>query len=151
MHSASVSSRNIVFEKSYINHAWGYQNTGTLICDEGYIWKYDLSGQRRDIPYSPDEKLHKAVRVGQIPHKVMNELLDLLDCVLDNPDPNLPDKQHTAYDAGSNTLKAYINGDGSGGYRGEVITLDLRGDYSATSSDKCVRELVSKLRQYMTS
>lgn len=130
---------SVVFEKSYVNHAWGYQHRGSLITDDGFIWKYDLSGQRRDTPYTPEEKLYRAIRVGQVPYQAMNDLLDLLDCIPHEP---LPEKQHTAYDAGSNSLKAYRDG--------EMVVLDLRGDYSATSSDKCIKELVSKLQKYMS-
>lgn len=36
-------SQNILFEKHYVNYAWGYQNNGYLIDSLGNVWTFDIS------------------------------------------------------------------------------------------------------------
>lgn len=32
---------NIIIENSYINYAWGFQYNGTVICDNGDIYRFE--------------------------------------------------------------------------------------------------------------
>lgn len=131
----------IVFEKSYINRAWGYQNHGVLITNDGHIWNYNLSNRDPAQKYSVYDKLKSAQLIGQIEPEDMDYLLDLLDCAMS--EPPLPPKHSSAYDAGTTSITGYLNG--------QSIELDLQGDFSSISPYPCVQELVTLLNQYMMS
>lgn len=118
---------SVVFEQSYINFAWGYQNHGMLITDDGYIWKYDLSGFDRNRNYTVNDKLSIAQEIGHLPLEEMDYLLELLECAAS--EPSLPPKHHTGYDAGGTSYTGYLNG--------HSIELQLTGDYSSVSQCPC--------------
>lgn len=40
----SNGNNNILIEDSYINWAWGFQYSGQVICEDGSIYSFDMSG-----------------------------------------------------------------------------------------------------------
>ena len=105
--------QEVIFESHYINHAWGYQNSGFIIDSEGNLRTFNL----------PEEWNHPDSE-GYISREAMEQNLACLGeatCTVSRYDMNyyaeklfrardgkITDPEHTAYDAGVRTFGGYL-------------------------------------------
>lgn len=93
-----------IFDVSYINFAWGYKNSGTIIMPNGTAKKYDLSDMK-GLDIDLETKIRRSDVVGKISYKTMNKLFELLENVRDVPFKTFG---NIAHDAGGTSFKAYV-------------------------------------------
>lgn len=88
-----------VFEREFLNRAWGTKHSGTLLMSNGYIYEYDVSEPNATL----EDKLENAQHTGRVSSQRLRKLcedyksLDFGPLVL----------QHTSFDAGNTYINIY--------------------------------------------
>jgi hypothetical protein len=141
----------VLFQQSYINYAWGYQNRGWFIDNDGYLKAYQISGNgeiRHNAEESgPDsgyiaqaaleENYARADKViYQIPKGELVEKFALIARAAEGP---YSPRTRTAYDAGAVYFYAYLLDRGRGMYRQALISLS--GDFSQFNENPAAQAL----------
>ena len=89
------------FDIEYKNNAWGFVNTGTLIINDGGIYKYDLLD---DGEHDLNSKFNNSVLVGRLSP---NQLLNLCQAFT-QLNPNTPIKtERVMFDGGNVVISGY--------------------------------------------
>lgn len=97
---------NCVFDVTYINWAWGFQHSGTIITHDGIIHKYDISSLNQ-----PDASLNTKLRyskpIGRVSPRDMDELCFLLRSIQGG---KWVKSGEQGFDAGGQTYIGYLQG-----------------------------------------
>lgn len=162
--SCAASSRNkevdmpdqpILFQQSFINHAWGYQNRGWIIDGKGVMRAYRVTsgGQWRQAAQAgPDSgcisrpDLESNVMVAEkviyeVPPKELGAKTGLIAQAAKGA---ISERTRRAYDAGSVTFSAYHWDEAKGMYR--EILLNLSGDWRQENLDPAAVLLLDWLK-----
>ncbi|OGC96482.1 MAG: hypothetical protein A2W25_14950 [candidate division Zixibacteria bacterium RBG_16_53_22] len=141
----------VLFQQSFVNYAWGYQNRGWFIDRDGYMKAYHVAGQgeqwHRALETGPDsgyiaqagleENYARSDRViFRIPRNELNEKYGLISRAADGP---YSPRARSAYDAGAVMFCAYLLDKDRGMYR--QVLLSLSGDFSQFNENPDSQEL----------
>lgn len=130
----------VLFQQSFVNYAWGYQNRGWFIDRDGYMKAYRISGRgdqwHRVGEAGPDSGYIAQAALEQnyaladrviirIPQKELQEMYRLIPRAADGP---YSPRTRTAYDAGAVMFCAYLLDKDKGMYR--QVLISISGDFS---------------------
>jgi len=140
-------NRKILFEKHYVNWAWGYQNKGFLVDSLGFVNAFDLS--KDSIKWNEPDK------DGYIGIVEMNENLSYCDSVICQIDADtlahytdkilaaskgkISEPVNQMADAGSITYSAFIFDEKTNQYK--KILIKTWGDWSVDNSAPEAKEI----------
>ena len=141
----------VLFQQSFVNYAWGYQNRGWFIDRDGYMKAYHVAGQgeqwHRALETGPDsgyiaqagleENYARSDRViFRISRDELNEKYRFISRAADGP---YSPRTRTAYDAGAVMFCAYLLDRDRGMYR--QVLISISGDYSQFNENPDSQEL----------
>jgi hypothetical protein len=139
------------FEYNYVNHAWGYQNSGWFIDREGTMRYYNLPESYR-LPdssgYMSLEDLEHNLSLAdsivlQVDSIILEKQIRLIPGAAEGA---LGDAENIAADAGSSTLSCYIYNDDLDVYR--KVKLAQSGDWEQFNLSREAEKLVKWLREF---
>lgn len=151
------SSRNcdikqkILFHLAYFNYAWGYQNNGFFIDNEGLIKYYNIKSEKdwrkADSGYYSKTDLEYNYRAADsITGKVDRvELCHYYNLIESASEQKLSKRVHSAYDAGASTFIAYIWDENREKYK--MVFLSMEGDFSRDNLNPNAIAIADWLRQ----
>lgn len=162
--SCAASSRNkevdmpdqpILFQQSFINHAWGYQNRGWIIDGKGGMRAYRVNsgGQWRQAALAgpdsgcisrPDLEAN-ALTADKIIYTVpKDELREKVALIPGAASGDIPERIRQAYDAGLVTFSAYHWDEVRGMF--QEVLLSLSGDWHQENLDPAAAFLLDWLK-----
>ncbi len=109
---SDISEQRVVFEKTYVNYAWGYALSGQYIDTEGNIYSYNHS-QEEWNPIDPNriteaelrEKYSNSELQSTIDPETILDYRNLIDAAADGP---FLETEQIIFDAGTVTFVAYL-------------------------------------------
>jgi hypothetical protein len=109
---SEVEGCRTYFEIRYLNNAWGFRHTGTMIDICGQIFKYDFSssngGSKESMNWTTEERLAKAEFTRRLPKKEFEELVELTEEAIQAGFAENWKKTGWANDAGTSTYSIYV-------------------------------------------
>ena len=149
----------IVFQQSFVNHAWGYQNRGWFIDGNGVVRAYHATSDTiwypvehtgPDSGYISKENLTANSEivnrvVYNIPLLELNKYYKLLQKAADG---SISERVRGAYDAGLVQYNGYIWDDAKGMYKSVLISLS--GDWMQTNTHPAAGEILDYLNAINT-
>ena len=141
------SNKKIIVEDSYINWASGFSYGGTIICDDGSVYKFSMNGKEDKYKKSYEDlkKLNIAILnnkteyVGKISKEDLKEIKEFSK---DIKSENFQYNYSMGADMGQRGIDIW-NYD-----LNERITLSTYGDWSGSNSSKNVNELINIIKKY---
>jgi len=140
----------VYFQYSYLNIAWGYQNSGWLIDNKGNVNYYNMPDHWRkgdndgisydDLNFNLSQTDSIITRIDPL---ILKEKIKLIKYAING---EMSQKIHTAYDAGSSTLLAYYYDSNTKKYR--TVILAESGDISCYNKDTAAMQLTNWLKQF---
>lgn len=131
---------NIIIENSYINYAWGFQYNGTVICDNGDIYRFDKNDREayenvnsnlddlRDYILDDSAKL-----IGKV---TKSELKKIKEYMKNVNNTNYTETISGGNDMGSNIISVW-NYD-----ENEKIILKETGDWNKENTDENAKKII---------
>jgi hypothetical protein len=147
----SLDEQAVYFEYRYVNFAWGYREHGWLMDGEGVIRAFDMP-EGYVLPdslglISEADILHNLSLTDSIVETVDREdLLEYVKLIPAAAEGETGEMQHSAYDAGSSTLAAFMYDDRAGAY--QYVFLGLSGNWEQFNEAPEAKVLVSWLKNY---
>ena len=143
--------QRVLFQQSFVNYAWGYQNRGWFIDNEGMIKAYRVASAeywvRPDSGYiSVDDLLSNYAQADKIIYKIpANELRQKYGLITAAALGEISERTRSAYDAGLVQFSCYWWDQDRGMFK-EVL-LSLSGDWSQINLSPAAIELDSWLKR----
>lgn len=137
-----ISNKRVLIEKSYQNYAWGYQYSGTVICEDGSIYSFKFE-KPSDTKYDKKTKASKDIlehiteSKGTVNKDDLKQLKEQLSTIT-----NDVTEKHAAYDAGQTSIKYYHYD------TNEIITLKSSGDYERQNNSQNLDNVLKILKKY---
>ena len=138
-----ISNKNVLIEYSYENHAWEYQYSGTIICEDGSIYSFKFDNPESNEVNDTIEKTSKNILKHITENKGTmnkNDLKQLREELLtiNNDTTSKP----IADDMGQSSVK-YYNYDAN-----EIITLKSTGDVNIQNNSQNIENVFEILQEY---
>lgn len=131
---------SILVERSFRNSAWSYTYRGTIICNNGEIYTFDLE---KDANITPnDDNFIKSKYVQKTEKVVSPEDLQDMKLYISEINANYSSRSRGA-DMGSDAVYVYKNNES------QKITLEAFGDVVVTNTSENSQELLSLIEKYI--
>ncbi len=142
-----LNNKKIIVEDSYINWAGGFSYEGTVICDDGSIYKFSMNDKKDkyEKSYEDLKKLNIAILnnktkyVGKISEEYLKEIKEFSK---DIKSENFQYNYSGGADIGQHSIHIW-NYD-----LNEKITLSAFGDWIGSNSSKNINELINIIKKY---
>lgn len=133
----------VLIEINYSNYAWVPTNKGIIICNNGDIYKYDISKEELDYNMTLEEKSKYLISKGQKTNKKLSQskLKSLKNYLKNYNDDNLISKNigcdigmtyYTYYDYENNTK----------------VVISATGDTDITNNHKDTKNILNIIKKY---
>lgn len=150
------STNHYLFSVGYINFAWGYNNQGIYVDEDGAVWSYDWNPDFALPPTAAWDGFDdpSAIRPDELEelfapsrkllrHVDKNELAEMELMIAEAAKGTISQPVSIGADAGSHTHVAYLYNSTTGTYR-EVL-LQQRGDFRQDNDSQAAEMLVTWL------
>lgn len=146
----TIVKQKFIFQKEYINYAWGYQLNGWIIDTSGTIYSYNLPDQwnnfdslsnisnsllKENISYTKET-------IGEIDHAGLSEMLPLIE---EASKGTLTDPVNEMADAGTISFYCFVYDTQQETYK--RILLNQTGDFSIKNNSVEANELYLWLKE----
>ena len=144
-YNANTENKRILIEYSYRNLAWSYTYYGTVICEDGSIYKFEFTDSSQEYgPYDNIEERSKNIleHVTINKGKMNKNDLKKLKEELKNIENDTTGETSGMFDIGQTTTE-YYNYDTK-----EIITLESNGDYNEINNSQNIQDVLLILEEY---
>jgi hypothetical protein len=144
-------SQRVLFQQSFVNYAWGYQNRGWFVDNQGTMKAYRVTNAeywvRPDSGYiSVDDLLSNYAQADRIIYEIpANELRQKYGLIASAASGEISERSRSAYDAGLVQFSCYWWNPDRGMFK--EILLSLSGDWSQNNLSPAAMELDSWLKR----
>lgn len=142
-----INGKQIIAEDSHINWAWGFSYSGTIICDDGSVYKFSMTDNEKEYSESYEDlkKLNKSI---------LNNTTEYV-CKISKDEINKI-KEYSKNIKNENYTENYAGGTDMGqssiiiwNYESNKrITLITSGDWEGKNSSSNVNELINLVQKY---
>ncbi len=134
-----LSDYNVLVESSYINYAWLFTYSGTIICNNGQIYEFNVDDSQAAI----DKYNLAQSQYAKRKEKTVSEAdLILMKEYISQIGTNYEERQ-TAVDAGSESISVYKNDED------KKIILEESGDLSRKNTSQYTEDLLNLIKKYI--
>lgn len=147
-YNSNPLNKKVLIEHYYKNLAWSYTYYGTVICEDGSIYKFKFTDSSQEYgPYDNIEERSKNI----LEHvKISEEKIDKMDKKdlkqlkeeLENIENDTIGESTEIFDIGQTTTE-YYNYETN-----ELITLESTGEYNEINTSQNIQDILSILEKY---
>lgn len=143
----TIDEKQIIAENSYMNLAWGFSYSGTIICNDGSVYKFSITDNNNEYidAYKDLKKLNKCILNNTTKYvcKISkNEINKIKEYSKNIQNENYTEESSGGADMGQNSIKIW-------NYEtNERITLKTSGDWNGKNSSLNANELIYLIEKY---